>query len=168
MSNTNKIAIKKANGSNAAVMIGVWMIPWTAITLTMLYGILFDNGGKTGSYLSILIPLLIIGLVVIRQFLWNLRGRDEIEFLEHTVKLSKKGSFLLRPGTEVTYESFQEFSLSDSAGAPSWVVLWGFGGNKIIAGCGTFNRSLGQGLSESEAEKFVKLLNKKVEDRKLN
>lgn len=163
MRSSCKIVIKKANGAFASVVIGVWLIPWAAITATILYGVLFDNNGRTDDYLTILTPLAIVGLIGIRQFLWNLRGRDEIEFLATKIRLSRRGSFLHRPITELPYTSFYGFKLGDFNNTPKWVALWGLGGNRIVARCGSFNRMIGQGLSKAEALRLVSLLNERIQ-----
>ncbi len=168
MKSLGRIVIEKPNGRFASLFLGAWLVPWAVITGTMLYGIIFDNQGRTDEYLTILTPLLFIGLIAIRLYVWNLRGRDEIEFLNRTIKLSRKGSFLHLPATELSYTDLNGFALADFQSSPLWAVLWGVGGDRIVADCGYYERRIGQGLSKQEAQRFVDLLNTRLSAAKFS
>lgn len=166
MTKSETIIIRKANGTYASIIMGIWLLPWAGITGTMVYGILFDNNGRTEDYLTILTPLAIVGLLVIRQFLWNLRGRDEITFTETSIILSRKGSFFHRPVTELPYKDFYGFAPGNFNNAPRWVLFWGLGGNRIVANCGTYSRFIAQGITKPEAALMVDELNSRWKSAK--
>lgn len=162
MNNPNQIVVENRNRGYLTFFIGLWLAVWAVFTLTMIYALLFDNNGRYSFLFTILAVLGIVGIIVWRQFLWNIRGKYILTFEEKHLVVESAGSISLAPKNIIRYENFIEFIVIPSY-KPSFIgKLWGVGGEIIKGKCLIKDFYIGSGWRQNDAEIIVDELNKRL------
>ena len=145
--------------------IGIWLVTWGAIIITIGYG-LSNNPKKADTLLfSVFILLLLFGLLAIDILLWLVRGKESIEITNDNFIIKRMGS-LLKLKRSYPIREINGFSVSDGNNVSFWAKSYGLAGGQIRFDVKGKTKFIGQTLTKAEAQEYVNELNALLSSRK--
>ncbi len=139
--------------------VALWLVVWCIITGTMLYALLFDNNGRYGFLFSTLFVLALIGVPMINNFLWNIRGKHVITFGAKHLTVKRAGTINFFASHNVKYSNLSRFSLSKVNTRGLSKSLWGLPAYKVCGKCSYQDFYLASGWKSKDAKLLVLELN---------
>jgi len=155
------VTLKREANYLILFLTGAWSLGWASITLTILYG-LATNPEKIDGELVIFITLiLLVGVFVLKYFLWHLNGKEKIELSSHEMIIEKLGTILT---SKNRYELSQidNFRVVTKQTSPLILRMYGVTGGQVHFGYYGKTKVFGQTVSKKEAQNLVDVLNENL------
>lgn len=160
------ILLKRRPNWAIVIYTGIWLLAATGIFITLTFGVL-TNPRKVDFFLIFTILLLIIcGSLILKIFLWNLRGKEKLTITDKELVLEKLGTIF---STQKKYEIelVSNFSLNKNIdnffSSIFRPTIWGLRGGKIVFKYQEKSIYLGQTLDATESQKLIDKLNEKLQ-----
>ena len=143
------------------LLTGVWVFGLIGITATVIYGLLTDSDKLDGDIVLFMALFILIGLFVLKIFLWHLRGKEKIVIKGKELWIIKVGTILTIP-KKYEISLIDNFTVTDRPTTPHWIRFWGLGGGRIQFDYLDQIKYFGQTLTKNEAIQIIDKLNKKI------
>jgi hypothetical protein len=143
------------------VTAGLWSIGWFGMILTIAYGLITNPAKLDIVILSFILFFCLGGLLIVKIFLWHLRGKEKITLTEKELQINKTGSILSFPAV-VKIKSIQRISITTNPALPRWMIFWGLAGGKIEIICDERSKYFGQTLTVIEASQIIESIKSKI------
>lgn len=167
MQTEEKIIIENRNHGYLTFFVGTLLMGWCAITVTMIYTLIFDNNGRYSFLFTILSILGIVGYFIWNQFLWNIRGKHILTFYSNHLLIEKAGTISIFSKWQVDYNELYRFVTTKSRKSKKVGLMWGFGGETLEGQCTVRNFYMGAGWKNKDSEKLAKKLNRILEEKSI-
>lgn len=153
--NNRTIIIIPRNGNLFIILLtGCWF-------LFLLYGfyLQFSDGFLFIDTEAIILNLvfLVVGLIVLKTFLWHVRGKEKITLDSEILKIEKLGTFLTFPRKYET-NLIDRFEIEQKEIGTWWSRLYGFSGGRIFFNYWENPKHFAQTISKLEAKELVEIL----------
>lgn len=154
-----KIEFKKQTNWIFAVFLGFFTIVLIAILATIMYG-LVTTPGRIQDFAFIIIAMILIGLLILDRFLWQIKG-VELLLITDKIILIKKGK-LYKSTKQIDFNDYESISFDKDNQTSIIAKLYGLkGGNIRINYLGRQTR-FGQDISLKLAEIVVKEIDNEI------
>ncbi len=163
-----EIIIKRRRNWGIALYTGFWILGCFGILITVSISLLFLNRSRlTVEIVFLMLLFLIPSLVVVKIFLWNLRGKEKISIQDGILKIEKLGTILKVP----KYFKIRELDTLSFEKETSFLwkpSIWGLTGGNIHFNYIYKKKSFGQTVDEFEAIKIIEKINSIIKILKSN
>ena len=153
--------IKRKANIPILLLTGVWSIAWLFVMVIIIMGIIAEFEYNVTSLVLFAIFFGIVGIFVVKAFLWQLNGREKITLTKDKLVVSKLGTVLTFPSKYETGE-ISRFRLTEKEDSFSLWKIYGFTGGKISFDYYENEKHFGQTLSKKEATVLIEELNEKI------
>jgi hypothetical protein len=153
--------IKRKANISILLLTGVWSIAWLFVMVIIVMGIITQFEYNVTPLVLFAIFFGIIGLIVVKAFLWQLKGKEKITLTKDKLIISKLGTILTSPCEYETRE-IGRFKLTEKVESFSLWRIYGFTGGKISFDYYENEKHFGQTLSRKEASVLIEELNEKI------
>ena len=155
---SNIIILKRKPSWLIVIYLGFWLIGWIAILLTITFGLIM-NPDKFDLVIGLLMLVFSLSsLLIIKIFLWNLRGKEKLIITKDEFIIEKLGTFFTKPG-KFQLDKMSEFSYAEQKFFSVRNNMWGlFGGNIEFKYLGK-TILFGQNLNQKKAIQIIDQLN---------
>ena len=144
---------------------GIWLLGAMGILITLTFGLL-TNPEKGVLFLLFVITLLILfSSLVLKLFLWNLRGKEKVTLTDSELVIEKLGTIFPNK-KKYCCKQISEFSLNISGDNFFSIVrptIWGLYGGQIFFKYGNKTIYFGQTLSKTDSLKLIDELNESLQ-----
>ena len=152
--NKNILILKRKTNWSIVCFIGIWLIGWLGIVATFTFGLIEDAEKRDGEVFFNLIIIFLVGLWIVKTFLWLLRGKEQITIDENYFTIEKLGT-IFTSSRKYEISLIDNFCLAKYQTSPWWYRLFGFGGGQITFDYLEQKKYFGQTLSSTEANEII-------------
>jgi hypothetical protein len=137
--------LKRKPNWGLVLFIGLWLIFWLACLGTIFIGLIEDAPKRNTEIYFYFSIVVILGLWIVKIFLWLLRGKEQITLDESNFTSPRK------------YETslIDNISVVTKPTTPGWYRLYGFGGGNVMFDYLEQKKYFGQTLTHEEASEIV-------------
>lgn len=160
ISTENKLTIIiPHNGSWSVILLtGAWCLIWIIIFYSLAAeGVLFSGAGFAWHILG----FFLLWLLVLRTFLWHVRGKEKVTLDENHLKIERLGTFLA-PTRKFEVRFIDEFRFADTHDSSWWMERYGFAGGQISFNYWERTENFGQSATREEAIEIAAHLNESL------
>jgi hypothetical protein len=160
------ILLKRRPNWPIVVYTGIWLLGATGMFITFAFNIL-SNPKKVEFFLVLTILLLtVFGSLILKIFLWNLRGKEKLTITDKELVLEKLGTIFSTP-KKYEIGLVSNFSLNKNIdnflSSIMRPTIWGLRGGQIVFKYKEKTIYLGQTLETTESQKLIDELNEKLQ-----
>ena len=154
-----RIEIKREPNTWLIALMTMWLILFIAGSILIsidyfFYDVNFDSIIFAGYLIFIL-----AAIIVVRQLLWQLQGKEIVEISDGKLLLYKEGIFWAQPKTfELDYVDKFRYEKNDET--TFFLKKYGLSGGKIIFNYMDLPKQFGQTVTESEARSIINQIEK--------
>lgn len=146
---------------------GFWCLGWFGMTCVWLYNLASDIHRVDINIILLTLSAILIGLFVLRIFLWQLNGRERIEICDGNLSIQKMGT-ILSFNKHYALDDIESFELVNEQYSPWFFRLYGLTGGQVAFHYYGNRKLIGQTLTLQESKDLIMMLNQKILEVKSN
>lgn len=159
------IIIKKKPNWLVLIMTGLWLIHWVVIITIIFYGIITDPEKFDEELFFAIFIMIVVGLLILKIFLWNLKGKEIVTINNNELIIKKAGTILSFP-SKYRIDYLENISITENATTPKWIKTMGLGGGQIEFIYLDNIKYFGQSLNDMDSSKIIQKMKQFVFNKK--